>query len=341
MQDELNAAADASGTSVEEQDFWARLIIRQFRFRLTWTSGVTLPPFKGSAFRGVLGFALRALVCPHDPSSSCGDCPDTPSCPYAILYESLPTSEARAGRFRDTPKPFVVVPPLTTQTQYVPGDHTEFDVMLVGGAVALLPAIAAAFSLVGLRGFRDTDGRFRLESISIIDREGEMVWCEHPAPEPTWFADQWPDADLAALPALRFGGPAPSAIHSVSLSFLTPLRLRREGRLLAGDLPFDCLVDRLCERAWLLGTLYCGAQIPDCGGLVQRSRAVATTSDLTWFDWKRESIRSGRIDFGGLVGTVTYWGGLAPFLPFLDLGTVMGVGQGTTMGMGRYAMTLD
>ena len=340
MQEERTA--DTAGTADVNRDFWAQFSVHQFRFRLTWTSGVTLPPFKGSAFRGVLGFALRAIVCPHDSSSSCQDCSGASACPYAIMFESVPPAGERSGRFRDTPKPFVIVPPIVSKTHYAPGDHTKFDVMLVGGAVTLLPAIAAAFSLVGLRGFRDTDGRFRLDSIHTIDKEGEMSWCEHPEPEPVWYADRWTDADLAALPGLWFGGPSSATPRSASLSFLTPLRMRKEGRLLAGGLPFDCLMDRLCERTWLLGALYCGARMLDCDDLIQRSKMVVTTgSDLKWFDWKRESVRSGRVDFGGLVGTVTYQGRLAPFLPFLELGMLLGVGQGTTMGMGRYAMLLE
>jgi hypothetical protein len=342
MQEEQPAVADTEGSSDKGRDFWAQFSVHQFRFRLTWISSVTLPPFKGSAFRGVLGFALRAIVCPYDTSSVCQSCPVASACPYAILYESIPTGVERAGRFRDTPKPFVIVPPLTSKTQYIPGDNTEFDVMLVGEAVALLPAIAAAFSLVGLRGFRDTDGRFRLDSIHTVDSQGEMAWCEHPEPQPTWFADRWTDADLAALPGFWSGGFSSAIPHSVSLSFLTPLRVCKKGHLVAEGLPFDFLMDRLCERTWLLGALYCGARMPNCDDLIQSSkRVIATDSDLKWFDWKRTSIRSGKVDFGGLVGTVTYQGNLAPFLPFLELGALMGVGQGTTMGMGRYAMLFE
>jgi CRISPR/Cas system endoribonuclease Cas6 (RAMP superfamily) len=303
---------------------------------------VTLPPFKGPAFRGTLGFALRALVCPYDPSSPCADCADAISCPYAVMYDSLATGAERIGRFRDIPKPFVVVPPLTTKTAYASGDQTEFDVVLVGKAATLLPTIAAAFSLIGLRGFRDTDGRFRLDSISIVDRQQETAWCEHPEPDPAWFASRWLDADLVALPAQRFAEPTTGAPSNLAVSFVTPVRLRKAGRLLAESLPFDCLLERLCERTWLLGMLYCGVQMPDCNDLLCASRDVATTaSDLTWFDMKRESIRSGRVDFGGLVGTVTYRGSLRPFLPFLEFGAVMGIGQGTTMGMGRYTMLLE
>ena len=342
MQEEPNAVTEATSVSAGERDFWAQFAVHQFRFRLTWTSKVTLPLFKGSAFRGVLGFAMRALVCPHDPSAQCQDCSDACTCPYAILYESIPASGTATRRFRDTPKPFVIIPPLTTKVYYVPGDHTEFDVVLVGETVTLLPAIAAAFSLVGLSGFRGTDGRFTLESIHTIDRQGETAWCTHPEPQPAWFANRWMDADLAALPTLRFGDVAARTPRSASLSFFTPLRLRKEGHLLTEDLPFYCLMERLYERAWLLGILYCGVQMPDCDYLVRSSRDItATASDLKWYDWKRESIRSGRVDFGGLVGTVTYEGNLAPFLPFLELGTVIGAGQGTTMGMGRYMMTLE
>lgn len=328
--------------SVNLSRFWQRLRVCRFRFRIRWSSAVSLPPFKGSAFRGVLGFSLRALVCSrHDADFPCAVCPSVTSCPYAILYESMPLTEERAERFRDVPKPFVIFPPLSPRAFYEAGDSADFDVLLAGSAISLFPAVAAAYALVGAAGFRGRDGRFAIESISVVGEEETLELCHPCSTDPEWFGRQWMAEQLEALPSLPFVRQGEKAVDSVSLSLVTPMRLRKQGVLLARDLSFDFLVDRLCERAWLLGALYCDAVAPDFGDLVQAAASVSVcSSDLAWTDWTRSSARSGRVAFGGLTGTVSYGGDMSPFLPLLRFGSAMGVGQGTTMGMGQYALSV-
>ena len=39
---------------------------------------------------------------------------------------------------------------------------------------------------------------------------------------------------------------------------------------------------------------------------------------------------------GGLVGSVTFEGKLAPFYPFLEAGEIIHAGKGTSFGLGRF-----
>lgn len=335
--------AVAGSDSLDLCCFWQQLRVCRFRFRIRWSNTVSLPPFKGSAFRGVLGFSLRALVCSrHDADFPCTACPNVTSCPYAILFESMPLTDGRADRFKDIPKPFVILPPLSPREVYEAGDSADFDVLLVGSAISLFPAVAAAYALVGAAGFRGRDGRFAIESIRVVS-EDEALELGHPADiHLDWFGNQWTAEQLDALPSLSFVRQDEEVADCVSLSLVTPMRLRKQGVLLARDLPFDFLIDRLCERAWLLGELYCDVVAPDFDDLVRAAASISVhASSLSWTDWTRNSARSGRVAFGGLTGTASYGGNMSPFLPLLRFGSAMGVGQGTTMGMGQYAMNVE
>ena len=56
-------------------------------------------------------------------------------------------------------------------------------------------------------------------------------------------------------------------------------------------------------------------------------------------DWQRYSARQETtMLMGGLVGSVTFEGSLAEFLPFLELGELIHVGKGTVMGLGQYRL---
>lgn len=91
----------------------------------------------------------------------------------------------------------------------------------------------------------------------------------------------------------------------------------------------------------------CRRQIhaPDHGsftirGLVERTQAVkAVASDLRWVDWQRYSARQEEtMLMGGFLGTATFEGPIAEFLPILRLGEWLHVGKGTVFGLGLYRL---
>ena len=59
-------------------------------------------------------------------------------------------------------------------------------------------------------------------------------------------------------------------------------------------------------------------------------------ANLRWHDWERWSERQqSAMKLGGLMGTVTLEGDLAPFGPLLRMAEVIHVGKGATFGLGR------
>ena len=326
-------------------DYWNRFAIRSFRFSLEWRTPISLFPFKGSALRGALGWALHSLVCSDSHLNQCVQCPERRTCPYALLYESAVVPGERPANLRDVPKPLVLVPPLGEQCDFVPGDTWTFTAVLVGRAVHLLPALAAATALLGEKGFQsDNRGAFVVHSVTQLQPVDAVTTVWGTIPDYLGFYQTTSPAGLENLPAEPLGD-VPivlSGATAVQMSFYTPLRLEHMDSLCRRAPAFAVLMENLCQRLDLLGSLYGGISMPDRSDLLAWSSNVKTVGDgMSWHDWDRNSSRHGKYTFGGLTGPVIYQGqDLTPFLPFLHAGALLGVGKGTPMGMGRFVISL-
>ena len=325
--------------------FWRHFAVRSFQIVLDWKTPVTLPSYKGSTIRGAVGFALRALVCTEGSHEPCVLCRHRQSCPYAILYESAVYPGERPSNLNDIPKPFVLIPPLSDQRDFVPGHTTTVIVVLVGGAVHLLPALVTAFALVGEKGIReDNQGLFVVRRVVQLQPHDAPTLVWEDIHDPLAFFQSTSSDGLELLPVEPLSD-IPSTLAgatALDLTFVTPLRIEERGSLATNAPPFATLIARLCERVDLLSRFYCGVALPDPTLLLERARYVATLdTTLAWYDWTRVSVRSGRQQFGGLLGSVVYGGAdLTPFICFLHAGALLGIGKGTSMGMGRFTIAL-
>jgi CRISPR/Cas system endoribonuclease Cas6 (RAMP superfamily) len=71
----------------------------------------------------------------------------------------------------------------------------------------------------------------------------------------------------------------------------------------------------------------------------QEKRLVAIeTSSLHWRDEIKRfsSKRKEEMIFGGLIGNIEYKGDLQLFMPFLNIGEHIHIGEKTTFGLGKY-----
>ncbi len=127
----------------------------------------------------------------------------------------------------------------------------------------------------------------------------------------------------------------------VTLEFLTPTRLKYQGRWAKEGPPFHVLLRRLLDRVSSLSYFHCGQQFEaDFRGLIERAAGVRIARAQTrWEDWSRFSGRQKqRVEMGGLAGQVTYAGDLRDYLPLLALGEWVHAGKGTVFGNGRYGV---
>ena len=129
----------------------------------------------------------------------------------------------------------------------------------------------------------------------------------------------------------------------------TRLRLKDKGHLLPHPPEFALFLWRLIGRVNTLSTLYGqGKAIPaeDVRLLVQLAQDTIqldhAATDARWQDLPRFSGRQRQwMQFGGLLGSITWQGNpgaFLPFLPILTLGEWMHIGNKSSFGLGKYVL---
>jgi hypothetical protein len=282
-----------------------------YRFRLAPSETLFLPARnKGNVLRGALGGMLRELSC--DPACpGAARCPRRATCPYAQVFEPAPPPGAPAlSNYLAIPRPFVIRAPLEEKTRYEAGESLDFELVLAGRIVELLPWFQQSFERLAERGWGLNRARCVLGSAGQV----EIARPEYAAPPPQ--------------------------TGEIAIRFLTPTHLVFGGQTVRHP-EFHHLFKRLRDRLNALSTFYCGAPLQlDFKGLGQRAEKVACVRrDLRWEERQRRSSRTGmRHPIGGLLGECVFAGDLAEFLPLLWLGQYLHVGKHAAWGNGRLEL---
>lgn len=273
------------------ENFFNRLA--DFRYaRLGFTAFLLepakLPGSKGSLWHGAFGQALLACAPPV----------------FDALY----------GESRDKPtRPYVLLPPLTTEEQFPAGAPLDFELTLFGSAVQYADACAGALRWLGQQGIGPQRARFTLAQTTQSDADDLARAC---APQEE------------------------SGTNTVRLRFATPMRLKSRNNVLREAPPLTVVMERLLARLHLLYTLDHETPLLPFN---QRDELLASAGscDLlsnrtNWQDWERFSARKQQsMPFGGLSGEAAYQGEVAPLVPWLRLAEVVHLGSKTTFGMGK------
>lgn len=297
---------------------------------------MVLPPYKGAVFRGAFGAAFRRVTC-IAPKTDCFSCARRNRCLYVTLFEPPPpTGYTDARKFSQAPRPYVLNPPVTRRQSFRPGETLEFKLVLIGPAIEALPNFIHIFIEIGRRGLGPERGRYALEQVDCLQNG-----AQHPIFEGS--SCTFTNFTLTPEP-LVFSGDA--GVRTVSLNFLTPLRLKKNGKLVT-RLTFPLIFCRLAQRLSLLTAFY-GDHVPspptiDLTLLLDQAQQLTVLEDeMHWYDWERYSSRQdANMNLGGLRGSITFAGHLKPFLPFLRLGAQVNLGQGTTFGLGGYEINYN
>lgn len=232
-------------------------------------------------------------------------------------------------KFSSLPPPLVIEPGVWGARQLEAGDAWSFDCVLIGQAIARLPLVVEVWRHALARGLGRLSSTAILESVGSADGT-DVLWYD---PRRGWLAQ----------PETLVGVPPLEGYGAVSLAFVTPLRLKREGHLLTPNTlkPRDVLVATL-RRIGLLAEFHGGQRLPlDYRQLAQRAETIEAEGALAWRDWSRYSNRQGEsMQLGGVVGAWRLRGDLTPFLPFLYLAQWTHIGKGTVFGLGQVRLTL-
>lgn len=309
--------------------------LARYRFTLEALEPLRLPPCKGSVLRGGFGYTFKRLVC-LQPRQCSQQCQLGNACPYGYIFETSPLAEAEVLRtFSEIPRPFIIEPPDDRRTFIPAGERLSFHLILIGQGMPYLPYFVAVFRELGRIGLGSSQGRYRLLAVEAAPPYQDRLESVYQAQaEPVLqgaSAAISSDAIAARAAALSAG--------RLTLHFITPTRLKHQGRWVEQGPPFAALVKTLFGRISSLSYFHCGERFEaDFRGLIDRAANVRIEqNDTRWEDWSRFSGRQQqRIEMGGLVGRVTYTGDLADYLPLLALGELVHVGKGTVFGNGQY-----
>jgi hypothetical protein len=305
------------------------LRVERLRFRFVADETMRLPAYSGSAWRGVLGRALRQSVC-VTRQPRCAGCLLLTHCVYSTFFESPPASPATAKRYNALPHPFVLEPQIDGRRELQAGAELQLGMTLVGPAGDLKPYLIHALQRAGEYGLDRQRGRLTLIGVEQELSLGSGDW-----------QGIYSVAD-GILATLRTAPAAPTACpEPLGLRLLTPLRVKRHGRFVGAQqlTPAD-LLGTLATRVALLAELYQPSTTTlDRAAVNAAIDAVSIAErDLQWYEWTRWSSRQQTcMQLGGLIGTLTLAGaGARALWPLIELGQWLHVGKATSFGLGRY-----
>ena len=299
--------------------------VQRFRLRFEaekpyWVSG-----YRGSAWRGLFGHALKKLVC-ITRERECGPCLVRASCVYPYVFETeAGQGEGGPKSVDQAPHPYVLAPEAAWERRLVRGETVE--VTLLGQGTAQWAYVLHALRQGAERGIGAE--RVPLRLVSAEQETAEGGWRRAMSGE-------------GVLLAWRGWTPqAPAMPGRVRVKLETPVRVRREQDLVEPErMGFDEFVAAVLRRLALLSRFHTGeAWRLDHAGLREAARGARVLGqELEWQDWARYSSRQQKkVPMGGVVGSYEVeMEGLEELWPLLWLGQWTHAGKGAVMGLGRY-----
>jgi len=299
----------------------------RYQFNFQVETPLHLNFYSGSMLRGAFGHALRQLSC-MTKLPKCAECMLYRSCPYPMIFETPPRASSFQN-FSQIPNPYIIEPPPLGRKIYQAGEVLSFNMVLIGQAMAQLPLIIFAWQRALAFGLGKERSRARL-----LD-----VVFEPQQPEARVIYDAAVDSAVQPYPLAI---PPPLEVReSITLQFDTPLRIQKTGKIVSNEMTARDFLIALVRRYFLLQEFHGMAyQAPDFTQLVEQAERLGAEVDYRWCDWQRYSHRQQQeMKFGGVLGKLTLLGeDLPTFLPFLQAGQWLHVGNKTTFGMGRYVI---
>lgn len=193
-------------------------MLSSYRLIFQALSPMLLSEYSGSAWRGLLGHGLRRVSC-VTRAKTCDGCALLDSCVYASIFESR-SSNGSAGQFQAKPHPFVLTVLESGRRQIKEDEYLGLEITLVGKANAALPYLIQGMTEGGKLGMGREHAQFKLAGILQEATLGSGQWLEVYDPEQG-------KLNLAQMTTVEI----PAAPEAVDIELLTPLRMKRKGKL--------------------------------------------------------------------------------------------------------------
>jgi len=298
----------------------------RYQFKCRLQAPLTLNDYAGSMLRGAFGHALRKTAC-MTGMDNCKNCLLYRQCAYPRIFETPPPSQSHFQQFSQIPNAFVIEPPPMGQQKLPAGEYFNFNMVLLGRAIADLPIVVLAWQ-AALKAGLGAD-HAKAELLEVIFEPGQTI--AH-----SLYSVSKPQL----LPAPIFQPEPIPACRQIQLQLLTPLRIQQQGRVLSDTLSGKDFLMALVRRYYLLQEFHsANYQAPDFAALAAQAASIEVNHHFKWCVWQRYSQRQKQqMTFGGVLGKLELSGDLSVFLPLLLIGQWLHVGNKTTFGMGGYTI---
>jgi len=317
--------------------FWSQIPYVRLAYTYECQEELLLPAFKGSALRGAFGHALKKVTCVQR-RAACDDCLLRATCVYLYVFETPPPPDSRRLRlYPAAPHPFVIRPPRDQQEHFQPGEKLTGELLLIGKAIEYLPYFVYALEILGQTGLGRGRGRAELQEIQELDHRGHpgrslYTTAASLISTPDKIAWREVEAEMAR---------ASHQPVDLEVEFLTPVRLKSQGRLLE-HLEYHHIIRNLLRRLASLAYFH-GDQDPEDFDFKQTIAAAvpvrSSGTRLHWQDWERYSARQQtRMLMGGLLGTIRFSQVPPPGYSLLLTGEQLHVGKMASFGLGQYVL---
>jgi len=289
-------------------EYLSDFTLLRLRFILNPLETIHLGPddTKGDKWRGGFGEALRGLSCFYRwEETGCDQCNLHDRC-YFYQWFGI-----------DRVHPYVMRPALDGRKTYRHGDDMVLEIILVGNAISHAGKFVKIIEELGRIGIGRKRGRF-----CVMNVEEELIRFE--------------DILREAEPTER-----------LLMELLTPLKMKdKDQGLYVEGFIFKTFFRLLLKRIINLNNLYCNGKEynkellePEKQKLLRKANSIKVKAITEWKDYRRFSTRQGKsLMIGGQIGLVELKGELSAFSPFLKTGELIGVGNHTTSGFGRYVL---
>jgi hypothetical protein len=311
-----------------------RLESHAARLRLLFAARKSCRPegFLGHEVRGSLGRQLKRYVgCPGDRNEDCRACsgPVREDCLFGRFY-------FHGGN--DTKGLVLRLDPAhrLMEHRFHTDEVFQIEIIVLGRHIRIahhfLNAAQNEPLLLGKEGFG-----FDLVECGFVDGDGQYISAGKALEVPV----------LTLYPVNPDKVCRQPDLNRVAILFHTPtdITVTHQRRIQnPRDLNFHILIKRLLDRIDGIGHAHCGWNMTlplresvygqDLKDLARSVQLVnCREADLKSVHIRNKSLNKARL----LVGTITYQGMLAPFTGLLDAAVILGLGKGTTAGLGQIS----
>jgi len=290
--------------------------------------------FPGSVVHGALGFTVKRRCC-VTKDGNCEGCDFQNGCVYTKLFESrTPIDSSRMRKYPRIPPGLRLTINPSVNKQIRQGDILTLGLILFGNTAdtitSLLLSIEDAFRQgIGRKTVKDERGKAFIRTIKAVSGNEFLL-------SDIDFTGQFP------IPATKWSDIEIPLSKSICLNFTSHARIVSNGKV-SGNPTFRDIFSTVLRRVTNIAYFYCDVEFDiDFKALLEKANLVEVESHFHRTDLSRYSARQrNKIDLDGITGEFTIHDCPEEILPWLAIGSRLGIGKNTSMGMGCYNLSKE